>query len=765
MKKKSASESGLFRPRIFLAFTLCSTGILLAMFTLAAPAPAQRTARQNISTFQPIVSYSVANAVSARMRDLPLAAPSVGAPPYYIEPLRPIHPRRPEPKLPVQDPVQQTSLGAAIAAAMPAPIGTFEGMNQAEGCGNCIPPDPNGAVGPNHYAEMVNSSYSIYTKTGTRVAGPTHINLLFQVLPSTAPCKLYNDGDPIVVYDHLADRWILSQFAVNRGNGPYDECVAVSQTSDPTGAYYIYDFHLSDTVFHDYPHLGIWPDAYYMTTNQFSGAGQTFSGAGAFAFERDKMLAGQPARVVFFDEGLANSSFGGMLPSYLDGPPPPAGSPNYFAEVDSIVNSPSLGADAMRIWKFHVDWSNTANSTFGSSGQPDFVLPVASWNPSQCIEAQGTCVPQMGSPYQLDVIGDRIMHRLAYRNFGDHEALVINHSVIADVRIGVRWYEVRNTPPGAAPVIFQQGTFAPLDALYRWMGSAAMDRLGNIAVGYSTSSATTFPSIAYAGRLPGDPPGQLSQGETQMFAGLGSEFVGFFVPPVGRWGDYTALTIDPSDGCTFWYVNEYFPTQATPNSGAPWRTRIGSFKFANCVAAAPAPISAVSSKFHGTNPNPFKIDLLPPAPAIECRRNTGADSNGPNQGRDHQVVITFPSAVRVGGVSVASSDNNATADAPIVNGAIVTVNLHKVGNPSRLTITLTNVNDFNSIGPVSVSMNVLAGDTNADARVNVGDSNQTASRSGQVTDGTNFPSDVNLDGRINVGDTNFVAAHSGDFLP
>jgi hypothetical protein len=275
-----------------------------------------------------------------------------------------------------------------------------------------------------------------------------------------------------------------------------------------------------------------------------------------------------------------------MLPSDLDGQPPPAGSPNYFAEVDSQANTPSLGADAMRIWKFHVDWSNTANSTFGVNGEPNSTLPVAMWNPAQCVEGQGTCVPQLGSPYQLDVIGDRIMFRLAYRNFGDHEALVVNHSVLADARIGVRWYEVRS--PGSSPVIYQQGTFAPTDTLYRWMGSAAQDHNGNMAIGYSTSSASTYPSIAYAGRLAGDPLNQLSQGETQMFAGLGPENVAFYVPPVGRWGDYTDLTVDPTDDCTFWYVNEYMPTQTVPNPGAPWRTRIGSFKFPSCTNAAPA---------------------------------------------------------------------------------------------------------------------------------------------------------------------------------
>src|SRR5205085_5532742 len=238
---------------------------------------------------------------------------------------------------------------------------------------------------------------------------------------------------------------------------------------------------------------------------QFSGAAQTFAGAGAFAFERDKMLLGQPARMVFFDESTVNSGFGGMLPGSLDGQPPPAGSPDYFAEVDSQANSPMLGADAMRLWKFHVDWSNPANSTFGLNGNPNFTLPVAMWNPSQCVESQGTCVPQMGSSTQLDVVGDRIMYRAAYRNFGDHESLLINHSVLADARVGVRWYEVRGL--SATPTIYQQSTFAPTDSVWRWMGSAAMDHSGDIAIGYSTSSPASFPSLAFAGRLASDPLG------------------------------------------------------------------------------------------------------------------------------------------------------------------------------------------------------------------------------------------------------------------
>ena len=758
MKKKCSHQSGVFNPRLFAAFVLCASGLSLAVFSIGARPSSSSTRVSGITgKFRPLVIYPLVHGVSPNARDLPVLSRQVPASFREAEPVRPIHPPHKPPQLPVYDPVQQAvaRTTASVTAAAPTLLQTFEGMNQAEGCGGCIPPDPNGSVGPNHYVEMVNSSYSVYDKTGTRLVGPIQIKQLFSTLTGTR-CSLTNDGDPVVAYDHLADRWVLSQFSVNAGNGPYAQCIAVSTTPDPTGSYYVYDF--DQPVFNDYPHLGVWPDAYYMTTNNFGGTGGTFSGAGAYAFERDKMLTGQMARMVFFDLGLVDTSFGGMLPSYLDGPPPPAGSPNYFAEVDSEINTPALGADAMRLWQFHVDWSNPANSTFGLNGQPNSTLPVAMWTPSQCIEAQGTCVQQLASPYQLDVIGDRLMFRLVYRNFGDHESLVVNHSVVADARIGVRWYEVRN-PGGAMPEIHQQSTFAPLDSLHRWMGSAAMDRAGNIVIGYSTSSSSAFPSIAYAGRLANDPLNTLAQGEGQMFAGLGSENVGFYLPPVGRWGDYTSLSLDPSDGCTFWYVNEYFGSLAEADPGAPWQTRIGSFKFPTCTATAPAPVSAVSRKSHGSGASAqdFDIDLLPPASGIEMRRNTAfAVSPDRNAGKDHEVVVTFPSAVRVGNVTVTSSNTSDTPTATFsVSENVVTINLHNIKNARRLTIHLGAVSDFNSTADLDIPMAVLFSDVNQSATVDSGDVFLLQKQNGQAlppAGAADFRRDINLNGSVDSGD-------------
>ena len=566
--------------------------------------------------------------VSLAARELP--GPQK-APRVIEEDLRRVRPNRPVPSGFV-DGVVQTSPGALT---IPGPSQTFEGINQADGCGGCIPPDTNGAVGRTQYVQMVNSSFSVYSKSGTQLSGPTAINALFSGLPGA--CKDNNNGDPVVVYDQLADRWMLSQFAVPGGAVGYHECMAISQTPDASGPYYVYDFLLNPVVpekFQDYPHFGLWPDAYYMSTHQFDP--NNYIGAGAFAFERAKMLIGQHAQMVYFDLNTANPGFGGHLPANLDGfALPPAGAPGYFAEVDSSADT-GLGNN-LRLWKFHVDWANPANSTFGLNGQPNTITPVADFTRPNCTQYTAGCVPQLGDPFQLDPIGDRLMYRLAYRNFGDHESLVVNHTVVANSttgQMGPRWYEVRN--PGGAPAIFQQSTFGPTgqtDLLYRWMGSVAMDHSGDLAIGYSTSSNANFPSIAWAGRLAGDPANTLAQGEAQMFAGSGPQHGELFAPSFGRWGDYSDMTVDPSDDCTFWYTNEYYAQidAATGN----WHTRVGNFKFPQCVPITPPPgtpvMRATSSSLVAENCFPANgaIDPNEPVSVSLCLRNLGS-ANGTN---------------------------------------------------------------------------------------------------------------------------------------
>lgn len=438
--------------------------------------------------------------------------------------------------------------------AMPTPMLNFDGMYNVWGP---LPPDTNGDVGPNHYVQNVNSGISIYTKAGALLWGPANTNTLWQGFGG--PCETRNDGDGIVLYDPLADRWNISQFT---SAAPYYQCIAVSATGDPLGAYHRYAFldFQSSTALGDYPKLGVWPDAYYMTTNEFAPG---FIGGGNYAFERSAMLAGTTAHSVFF---LTPLDAGG-LPSDIDGhTPPPAGSPNYF-----LFNTDEAGI--LDMYKFHVDWTNPISSTFG----PAIPIAVAPWNGTICTASRGACIDQPNSPTKVEAIADRFMHRMAYRNMGDHESLVVNQTVNITTTVpgiaGIRWYELR-APNAITPTVYQQGTYTLNDSTHRWMGSAAMDRMGNIAIGFSASSTVISPSIRYAGRLATDPLGQLSQGESLLYQGQGVEVSSQFA----RWGDYSSISVDPSDDCTYWYTTEYYGNPGDRN----WRTRIGTFKFPNC---------------------------------------------------------------------------------------------------------------------------------------------------------------------------------------
>jgi hypothetical protein len=491
------------------------------------------------------------------------------------------------------DPVVQHRKGTGPISA---PIQSFDGIclpfgppcAQPSSC-SCLPPDTDGEVGGSQYVQAVNTDFAVYSKTGAVLRTSTPINELWA--NTSGECKIHNDGDPVVVYDQIARRWLISQFIAtptgDPGDDQYGECIAVSTSSDATGSYYLYEFDFGTDVFYDYPKIGVWPDGYYMMANEFPTGSETSAGVGVFAFERSKMIAGQPARVVFFDEGQHNPTGGqyiGMLPGDLDGSSQPAaGSPNWFAEVDDPTGvPPQSGGDTgfdLRMWKFHVDWTNPANSTFGNNGAPDVTQQVAPFVRPQCVYGYGDCAPQKGGPQQLDVLGDRLMFRMPYRKIGSVASILLNHSVqTPDGRIGVRWYEVR-VPNGGSPSIYQQGTYAPDDAagdpLWRWMGSIAQDKRGDIALGYSASGPNDYPSIRYTGRAAGDPVGQMTQAEQVAFTGTGPQ-----TEVEGRWGDYSDLTVDPSDDCTFWYTQEYL-AEDTIIIGT-WRTRIVSFKFPGC---------------------------------------------------------------------------------------------------------------------------------------------------------------------------------------
>ena len=557
------------RPVLLVALVVPALIVGLAAVQLGGPSPSQAA---HSSLRAPTISPNDHHDASPPIRDLP---PATGGS------------QRDE-----QDegvlPHPATVPGAAdgvVQATLPAPLipatatnfdGVGNGFSGPQGTFtvNSAPPDTNGDVGPNHYVQIVNTDLAVFSKTGTVLFGPVPINTLWSGFGGL--CQSDNDGDPTVKYDRIADRWIISQFAVTGANGsstPFLQCVAVSQTGDPTGAYFRYSFPY--TFFPDYPKLGVWPDAYYETFNAFNAAGTSFLGGIACAYDRTKMLAGQAATQQCFNVG---TTYGGLLPSDLDGSRlPPAGSPNYVV---------ALGATNTQLatWKFHVDWTTPASSTLAG---PTALATSAYTLP--CGGTGGTCVPQSGTTQQLDTLGDRLMYRLAYRNFGDHEALVVNHSVTAGTSIGVRWYELR-AQPRAPSRCSSRGPTRP-DASYRWMGSIAQDQAGNMGLGFSTSSSTLHPAIAYTGRLAGDAAGVMTQGEATIVAGAGSQ-----TGNLTRWGDYSAMTVDPIDDCTFWFTNEYIPANGSFN----WKTRIASFKFPGCggtvandfsIAASPATLS------------------------------------------------------------------------------------------------------------------------------------------------------------------------------
>jgi Abnormal spindle-like microcephaly-assoc'd, ASPM-SPD-2-Hydin len=424
------------------------------------------------------------------------------------------------------------------------------------------PPDTNGAVGSTQYVQWVNAEFAVFDKaTGALLAGPTEGNALWAGFGGG--CESNNDGDPIVQYDKIAQRWILTQFSFT--TLPYTQCVAVSTTSDATGTYNRYAFSFGDSDFADYPKLSVWPDAYYMSFNLFLN-GTSFMGADACALDRNAMLAGNPAQIICFQQP---STVASLLPSDMDGTiQPTAGEPAFFM---------NFGKNTIQLWKFHADFTTPANSTLTGPT----VLPVAPFT-ARCLRS---CVAQPGTTQKLDGLGDRPMYRLAYRQFPNGvESLVFNHSIST----GVRWYEVRS--PNATPAVFQQGTFAP-DKSVRWMGSIAMDQSGDMALGYSVSSGTVYPSIYFTGRVAADTAGSM-EGEQLIVNGLGSQTGG-----QNRWGDYSAMTVDPVDDCTFWYTQEYIQSTGSFN----WNTRIANLIFPNCGnSGSSAMLSATKLTFPKT---------------------------------------------------------------------------------------------------------------------------------------------------------------------
>ena len=476
------------------------------------------------------------------------------------------------------------NLANIIAGQMPAPSLSFSGLSSDDNASaygfRIIPPDTFGDVGPNHYIQTVNALVRIFDKQGNALTPPFKLSSIFA--PLNTQCAMRNDGDPIVLYDALADRWLLSQFC-NQAP-PFRQLIAVSKTDDPTGEYYVYEFIMPNNKLNDYPKIGIWSDAFYMTTDQFFGS--DYAGTGAFAFDKNKMLAGDPAAsYIYYD--LASPTMirvGGMLPSDFDGlRAPPANAPNVFAGY--TANEYGEAQDALRLFDFHADFQNPNNSTFTERAESP--LAVAPFDPTSNTGREDIAQPSPGE--NLDSQSDRLMYRLAYRNFGTHESLVVNQTVRTSFigstyRAGVRVYELQK-----ANNIFSvhEQTTVGDNEISRWMGGAAQDHQGNLAVGYNTSSEEKKPSIVYTGKAATDAPGTF-RGEQSLIAGTGVQKAFGF-----RWGDYSGLSIDPADDCSFWITNEYYTQESEDESDFGWLTRIGKFRFDECTNAPRSVINGI----------------------------------------------------------------------------------------------------------------------------------------------------------------------------
>lgn len=511
----------------------------------------------------------------------------------HKERIVPIGRKRPTPGAPFV--VRDSRVQGRVMASAPAfdYVANFDGIeNVAVGFGEYrLPPDPDLTVGENYVLAQVNSRFAIYDKQGNTIMPPTDTNSLWQGFGG--PCELQNDGDGIVLYDRMAHRWVVSQFT--SGNAPFYECVAVSVTNDPTGRYYRYAFETGDTVFPDYPKLGVWPDAYYASFNDFRLDGSKSVGVALAAFDRGAMLAGRPAEEVLFRLDSSQLGAWGALPAELDGPtPPPDGAPGYFVSYVS-PNQSGTNYYALEMREMHVDWQTPAASTL--SGPEGIQVPP--FNDTVCGDRSEfgiSCIPQPNGAPGLDSLSDRLMFRLAYRNLGTHEAMVVNQTVSVGVNdqppAGIRWYELTTSTPGANDwSLAQSGTWAPADGASRWMGSIAMDHDGDMMLGYSLSGPNTAPSIAFTGRLAGDPSDQMTLPEQIIQAGGGEQSSNSH-----RWGDYSSLVVDPADDCTLWYVNEYYPQ----TSAAKYHTRIGAMKFSACSGISEGTLSGTVDSADGS---------------------------------------------------------------------------------------------------------------------------------------------------------------------
>lgn len=614
MRKNPQPQSGRFNPRIAAALLLCLAGTWLAMLSFAG-SPTQAPVAGTVTAGPTVIPSEF----SGDVRDLPQTITDAERKTF-------IRPLELEPPAIVTKQVlpgarsEVPSPGPEVAAAtapMPAPITTFDAMSfNLNGAGH--PPDPVGDVGPNHFVQAVNTSVGIFDKNSGSALATFTFNSLWASAGTGTSCDTpvpFHGGDPTVIYVPQYDRFIVADFSWSDiQSGPYYECVAVSKTSDPvSGGWWFYAIRADDDThpwFPDYPKMGIWPDGLYMSANMFqcnnpSCSSSTYKEARAFAFNISDLVNGAPVRTVVAD---TNSNVFGLLPSNYRGATPPAGSPNYMVAESQTGYS-------WDVYKFQVDYAVPSNSTFS--------VPV---NVSQASYVPAVdMVPEPGGN-NIDTLADRAMMQNQYRNIGGVESLWVNHTTgpagsfgPPAGQTGIQWAQIDVTGGNISTTPVQEQIFNNgLDGTNRFMGSLAVDSAGNMAIGYTAGSSTIAPDIRYAGRLATDPANSLPQTEVSMLPSIaGSVQVGTCGGSTcTRWGDYSAMTVDPVDDCTIWYTNMYFPV-----AGLNWVTRIGSFKFSTCSGgptSTPTPTPTPSGSATPTATPSATPPLSPtPDPSIE----------------------------------------------------------------------------------------------------------------------------------------------------
>lgn len=588
-----------------------------------------------------------------------------------------------------QAPAAGPAAGPAVAAPAPPPSSSFEGLSFGAN-GNGHPPDTNGDVGPQYYIQSINTSIGIYDKTTGNLITAPNFNTFMSQGHFGNLCDTNNFGDPVVLYDTFEDRWVITDFAFTlNGSGAVInppgafQCVAVSRSGDPvSGGWNFYSVNTAGGL-GDYPKFGIWPDGVYMSANVFNFAGTPFLNPRAYAFNKAQMYAGAASvQIVSFDAPAADFT---ILPSNarLQTGTPPPGTPNYYLSTWEFLNG-------VTVYKFHVDWNNPAASSFTG---PDVPIAATSWPNASVPNA-----PSQGGN-SLDVLQIRAMMQNQYTNLGGAESLWATHTVrrannSTDVTgfAAPRYYQVPVNGGTVGPNITQAATFDPdgANVIHRFMPSLAVDRAGNMALGYSTSSTTSKPAIKYAGRLSTDPINTFSQTEQVLIQGAGTQTGNCGTSACTRWGDYSAMTLDP-DGCTFWYTNMYYPVD-----GLNHHTRIGSFTLPQCTTVGVGSIQGTVTSSSGGGP-------IQGATVTLGSRTATTDASGFYSfanlaaGTYPSIVASYPGYTTV------------TVNSLAVNTGSIT-NQNFVLGPDLACLTDTSQADFKAGTTVNADLNTSPGD-------------------------------------------------------